>query len=68
MTHYEVRFHIPAEIIVRLDADDEEAAADAAWGLADQHTKSAAMDDYGSCVSVRIDLDGTAADEVLEHS
>lgn len=67
MPHYRVRFTVPAEIIVEIEADDEDTAADNAWTAAQDHLPSLAVAD-GRGVQVFVDLDGTGADRVEEDS
>jgi hypothetical protein len=66
MPKYEVRFSVPAEVIVTVEADDEDEAADMAWEAADEYAKTV----YGDQRRVRasMDLDGIGADTVRESS
>lgn len=66
MTQYVVRFTVPVEVVVRLDADDPVAAEAAAWEIATEHTRSSSFDDHARGVRVIVDLDGRGADEVTE--
>lgn len=66
MRSYRVTFNVPAEVIVLLNAEDEECAADEAWERAQAHLQSTGMIDYTTHVSVNADLDGVGADEVVE--
>lgn len=66
MPRYEVRFNIPAEVIVRLDAEDEDYAADIAWELANEHTQTIAVESSQGVLAT-IDMDGHGADEVIDR-
>lgn len=64
MARYKVRFAVPMEVVVYVDADDEDAAADEAWGLARERLSEAAV--YQNGVAIFGDVDGVGADDVEE--
>jgi hypothetical protein len=67
MPQYRVRFLVPAEVIVEVEADDEDTAADEAWTAAQNHLPSLAVAD-GRGVQVFADLDGIGAEAVDEQA
>ena len=65
MPRYKVKFSVPAEVVVYLDEEDEDTAADVAWELAQQHLQTVSVPSALE-VSVHADLDGIGADSVEE--
>jgi hypothetical protein len=61
-TRYEVTFHTTLTVIVLVDADDEDRAADAAWQQAEEYAQTLG----GNYRDVRAEatFDGIGADEV----
>lgn len=60
---YRVRFLLPAEVTVVLDARDEEDAADRAWEAAQEHLQTFRPEGTPS-VLLSADLDGIGAESV----
>jgi len=63
MTRYTVRFNVPAEVVVHLDADSEDEAADLAWEKANDLL---AFDNSHGGATLFASVDGIGADEVEE--
>lgn len=66
MTRYRVTFSVPAEVVVTLDADSEDEAADQAWEAGQSHLQTLLPGSTLPSVEVLIDLDGIGADQVDE--
>lgn len=64
MTRYRVRFFVPTEVVVEIETDDEETAADDAWPIARDAMDAAGV--YRSGVAIFGDLDGIGAESVEE--
>lgn len=64
MPTYEVRFSVPAELIVTIDVEDEDVAADLAWDHANEYAQTVIGD--RRTVRASISLDGVADDETKE--
>lgn len=64
MSKFQVRFKVPVEVVVTLDASDDDDAADRAWVLADEYANTV-LGDHQS-VRVDISMDGIGADEVID--
>lgn len=65
MPRYKVTFTVPAEVVVFIDAEDDDTAADTAWEYADEHLRTVAAPNAMD-VSVLASLDGIGADNVEE--
>lgn len=66
MSTYRVRFTVPMEVVVELEADDETDAADQAWEMGQQRLMEVAV--FSNGVGIFGDLDGVGDDEVTEVS
>jgi hypothetical protein len=66
MSTYRVRFTVPAEVVVELDAPDEETAEDRAHDMARNRLSEVAA--YSNGVGVFGDVDGIGPDETTEVS
>ena len=63
MSRYEVTFSVPVEVVVEIEADDEETAADDAWQIAEDTLQVAAAP-HGTNGAIHGSLDGVGADKV----
>lgn len=64
MSVYCVRFTVPAEVVVTVEADDPDEAADIARAIAQDYLAAIRPDAYGAALFA--DLDGIVADETEE--
>ena len=63
MSTYQVTFdRVPLNLVVTVEADDEDAASDVAWKTAQEFLDTIHGDNHG--VQASADLDGIGADEV----
>jgi hypothetical protein len=61
---YRVTFQTTLNLVVDIDAEDEDEAADRAWELADRYTQTV-LGDHDQ-VGAEASLDGIGSDEVTE--
>ena len=61
---YSVRFEVPAEVTVIIDAEDKETACDDAWPLAQAYLATLLPDSVGA--AIHADLDGIGATDATE--